>query len=284
MITKDIEIGKIKFDDNSRVNSHKQGQAELMASIKELGLLHPIVVSPAKKGYIVVCGHRRLGAFKKLSVAGNSLYKKIPATIMDKSSTKKMMIANIVENIQREDVSMAELGRYFLTLKTKHKMSTGEIAVATSKYHQYVEQAIRVFRLVPDEFVKDIKTGSQGGKKQGSITPNEAIAFTNFVKSCGPRKITIKNKILLLNKLKAKEIKASELSGIARGVNSGSALEEVLKSSIASKIHVVRLSVTDKTAKKFKKKHNTTVRGYIIKLLKSDKNLKLTKLDFIHVK
>ena len=115
-----------------------------MASIKSLGLMSPLTVteyknvfpeSKSKGKYVVIAGHRRLSALKKLG------YATAPCNLVEVSGVKDVILLNLTENIQRKNTTPFEEGRYFDTLMKKHDMTAQEIMVrigVTMNYVRYV--------------------------------------------------------------------------------------------------------------------------------------------------
>ena len=98
----DINIDEIRSNPyQPRTHFDEESLSELAASIKEHGLLEPIIVKKSIKGYELVAGERRTKASK---LAGLTT---IPAIIKD-FDDKQMMELALIENIQREDLSAIE--------------------------------------------------------------------------------------------------------------------------------------------------------------------------------
>ena len=82
----------------------KEKMEELTASIKENGVIQPILVVKDNNGYTIVAGERRWRAAKSAGL------KVIPAIIKDYTDVKKKQVA-LIENIQREDLNIVEVAR-----------------------------------------------------------------------------------------------------------------------------------------------------------------------------
>ncbi len=113
---------------------------ELISSIKENGLLEPIVVRRRENGYEIVCGGRRLNAAKKLGM------KYIPAVIRD-ASDREMLELALVENLQREDLNPLESAEAFCTLSKEFGLSHRDIAKKIAKDRVTVTNTIRLLSL-----------------------------------------------------------------------------------------------------------------------------------------
>ncbi len=120
------ELRYIKLDDISpnpeqpRRHFDEDSLKELAGSIKEHGILQPIVVSPHKGGFVIVAGERRWRAAK---LAGIS---KIPALVRTLSNQHKLELA-LIENLQRKDLNPLETATAYLKLKTQFSLTYEEI-------------------------------------------------------------------------------------------------------------------------------------------------------------
>jgi len=280
MEIQNIDVSKIKFEDNSRLKQTKSSSAQLMSSIKEQGLLHPVVVAKKNTGYVIVCGHRRLDAYKKLALVNKAKFKTIPAVINnDAKNEKKRMVLNLVENLQREDVSMLELGRYFEDLNKKHKLTINEISAATSKPTTFVRDAIQMYKVIPEQFADDIRPSSRGGIKKGKITPVAANSFANFVKVVGGKSVSKQNRIKILNKLKSKELGAKDMAQMARNVKAGTPMSTALRKQKKLTTYRFTLTVSASTERKAKSNTGKNLKDYIIDKILSDKKIGLKDTD-----
>lgn len=109
----DIELKKIQPNRlNPRLEFSKAGLDELADSIKQVGLLEPIIVRPKDDQYEVVVGERRYRASQQAGLDA------VPVIIRDYSDDEVMEL-NLVENIQREDLSAVEKGNLCKELLNK---------------------------------------------------------------------------------------------------------------------------------------------------------------------
>lgn len=115
---------------------------ELVDSIREQGILEPLVVAKTPAGYQIVAGERRWRAAK---IAGLTT---VPVVIK-KTSPRGMLEMSLVENVQREDLSPLERARGFSRLQTEFGIRTSEIAEKVGKSQPYVSNSLRLLTL-PD--------------------------------------------------------------------------------------------------------------------------------------
>lgn len=116
---------------------------ELADSIREHGILQPLVVRPFKDGlFELIAGERRLRAAK---LAG---LKTVPAVVRMATDRESLVIA-LVENIQREDISPLESARAYRTLIDKYGLTQEVLAQKVGKSRAAVANTIRLLKLPP---------------------------------------------------------------------------------------------------------------------------------------
>ena len=118
----------------------------LASSIKEHGVLQPIVVTKEDGKYKIVAGERRYRASKKAGL------KEIPAIVRTLDSQNRLEIS-IIENAQREDLNAIELATAYAKLKSQFNMTAGEIAEKVGKSESSVVGTMRLLNL-PDDVKK----------------------------------------------------------------------------------------------------------------------------------
>lgn len=128
--------------------------AELTESVREKGVLQPILLRPNGKGYLIVCGERRFHASKAAGKAD------IPAVIRTLSDDEALEL-QIIENLQRKDVHPMEEAVAFksLTERKKGPLSVEEIALRIGKNAMFVRQRLKLnalSKLWQSAFYKDI--------------------------------------------------------------------------------------------------------------------------------
>ena len=124
---------------------------ELAASIKQNGLLQPIVVRKSAKGYEVVAGERRLRAARKLGLL------KIPVVLNDVGDKEAMVLA-LVENVQREDLNPVEKAETYRRLIDEFDYTQEEVARSIGKDRVTVANLLRLLKL-PKEILQGLFEG-----------------------------------------------------------------------------------------------------------------------------
>lgn len=143
----EIEIAKIVRDEEQpRKNFSKSNLEELSASIKEHGILQPIVVMKVGDKYQIVAGERR---WRAAQLAGLT---KMPAIIRTLNAQNKLELS-IIENAQREDLNPIELATAYAKLKTQFNLTNDQIAERVGKSSASVVNTMRLLRL-PEEAKK----------------------------------------------------------------------------------------------------------------------------------
>jgi len=143
---KTISILENRFQ--PRQNYDEAKLEDLKASIKEKGVLQPILVRKHENGYEVVAGERRLRAAKALGI------EQVPVIIKNVTDREALVLA-LVENIQREELNAIEEAMGFKRLMEEFQFTQEAIAEAIGKDRSTVTNLLRLLRL-PDEIQKHV--------------------------------------------------------------------------------------------------------------------------------
>ncbi|WP_372653561.1 ParB/RepB/Spo0J family partition protein [Halobacteriovorax sp.] len=139
-----IEISEIKTNPNQPRKIFKEKELEeLSLSIKENGVIQPVIVVQLDKGYELVAGERRLRASK---LAGLT---KIPAVVKRATDREKMVMA-IIENVQRSDLNCVEEALAYYQLMDEYNLTQEEVAKKLGKERSTVANFLRVLKLPRD--------------------------------------------------------------------------------------------------------------------------------------
>lgn len=123
-----------------RKNFDEDTLQELSDSIKQVGMIQPILVQDRKDHYEIIAGERRWRAAK---IAG---LKEIPVIIRDYSEQEIMEIS-LIENIQREDLNPIEEAQAYKRLLTEFHLKQDEVAERVSKSRTAVTNSMRLLKL-----------------------------------------------------------------------------------------------------------------------------------------
>lgn len=138
--------------DQPRKHFDKEALEELAASIKENGVLQPILVREyAEDRYQIIAGERRFRASKLAEL------EEIPAIILDKDDRKAAEIA-LIENIQREDLNPIEEAMAFKALAEEYGLTQEELSEKVGKSRSAIANSTRLLDL-PDDILEMVANG-----------------------------------------------------------------------------------------------------------------------------
>ena len=113
---------------------------ELVSSIKQAGLLQPVVVRRTNGGYELIAGERRLRACQQLG------WERIPAVQRDADDRTLLTLA-LIENLQRDDLSPVDEARGYERLIAEFKLAQQDVADAVGRDRSTVANALRLLKL-----------------------------------------------------------------------------------------------------------------------------------------
>jgi ParB family chromosome partitioning protein len=116
--------------------------AELAVSIRQQGLLQPILVRPLGTQFELIAGERRLRAVRSLG------WNEIPALVR-RYTNEQALEAALIENLQREDISVVEEAQAYRRLLDEFGYAQAEIAQQTGKSRATISNTLRILQLPP---------------------------------------------------------------------------------------------------------------------------------------
>jgi len=137
-----IRTDKIKpnpYQPRSKFDEDKM--EELILSIKEKGIIQPVVVRPVGDGFELVAGERRLLAAQKLGM------EKLPAVVMEKLSKGEMLELSLIENLQREDLNPIDEAKGYKRLLNECGLSQKKLSERIGKDRSSVANTLRLLNL-----------------------------------------------------------------------------------------------------------------------------------------
>jgi len=158
--SKKIETNKVSINDltrnkfQPRKNFSKENLEELTNSIKEQGIIQPIVVRPDKSisgKYEIIAGERRWLA------AQNAGLHDVPVVILDVDDVKSLEVA-IVENVQRQDLNAIEEARGYQRLIAEFNYNQEKLSQFIGKSRSYIANSLRLLSL-PGEILLMVEQG-----------------------------------------------------------------------------------------------------------------------------
>lgn len=234
LLTTEIEPNK----NQPRKTFDKEKIETLAASIKEQGIIQPIVVTPQKNGrYMIVAGERRWRAAKKAGL------KKVPVIVKEYTQEEIAQIA-LVENLQREDLNPIEEAMGYRSLLEEYSLTQEAVSTITGKSRSAVANSIRLLSLDKDEqkLLLDGKITSGHARALLSIEDmslRKALAERIVNENLNVRQAEAAAKAMQKQKPSPKKKNPAVMAEITR-------LEESLASSLGTK---VKISHTKKKGK-----------------------------------
>lgn len=165
----EVEIDKVVRDENQpRKSFSEESLAELASSIKQHGILQPLVLIEEGEKYVIIAGERRWRAAKMAGLL------KVPAIVRTEDSQNRLELS-IIENAQREDLNPIELATAYVKLKTQFNMSVKEIAERVGKSEPSVMNTMRLLNLPDDAKKAMVEHGLSEGVMRPLITAEKSV-------------------------------------------------------------------------------------------------------------
>ena len=150
---REVEVGRLVPNRFQPRREFSEGSlAELAASIREQGVVQPIVVTPWGEKLEIVAGERR---WRAAAMAGLT---KVPVVWRERRSESDLLEVALVENIQREDLNPLDAAEAYARLKDEFRLSHEKIADRVGKDRTTVTNALRLLKL-PESVRQQIRSG-----------------------------------------------------------------------------------------------------------------------------
>jgi ParB family chromosome partitioning protein len=208
-MVKEIELKKIRPNRlNPRLDINIERLNELADSIKEVGLLEPIIVRPVNNEFEVVVGERRYRASQQAGL------EKVSA-IVRKYSDDEVVQLNLIENVQREDLSAIEKGKvckYLLEKYPEKYPSQMALADKIGVSHDTISLWLRTVEVVPQEVQKYVAPSTISREvPEGKIDYLTAVKVGRSVKEP-------KRRVEIIKKLAEKRLPVKERTQVIEKV------------------------------------------------------------------
>lgn len=182
---------------------------DLVDSIREHGVLEPLIVAKTPAGYQIIAGERRWRAAK---LAGMS---HVPAIIRE-TSPKGMLEMALVENVQRVDLNPLDRAKGFERLMNEFGLTTSEVAVRIGKSVAYVSNSIRLLTL-PDALKDGLLSGliSEGHARALAAIDDQSLmveAYKIILRESG----SVRRAEELARRMKSKSKQSMDRTGIRK--------------------------------------------------------------------
>ncbi len=223
----EIEIIRITPNPHQpRLHFDEEKLQELAASIKEHGIIQPIVVTKDNNQYEIIAGERRFQAAK---LAG---LQTVPVIVRDATERQKLELA-VIENVQRHDLDPIEEAKSYLKLAEDFDLSQEEVAAKMGKSRSAVANKLRLLHL-PVEIQKALIEGkiSEGHAKA-------ILALENSEKQRALFDLIIKNNLTVRQvENKTKEISVKTHKRIISVDPQIKALEDGISGKLGTKVKI----------------------------------------------
>ena len=154
---REVEIGRLVPNRFQPRREFAEGAlAELAASIREQGIVQPIVVTPRGEKLEIVAGERR---WRATAMAGLTT---VPVVWREQQSESDLLEVALVENLQREDLNPLDAAEAYARLKDEFRLSHERIADRVGKDRTTVTNALRLLKL-PSSVRDRIRSGLLSG-------------------------------------------------------------------------------------------------------------------------
>lgn len=141
----DIAVGDLQPNTHQpREEFDPEAVRELADSIRERGVIQPVVVRRRGSGYQLIAGERRLRAAKEAGL------ETVPAVMLDVGSDQEMMEISLIENVQREDLNPIEEARAYRALMETCFLTQEEVAQKVGRNRSTVTNTLRLLHLAEE--------------------------------------------------------------------------------------------------------------------------------------
>ena len=208
-----IEVSLIKPNPNQpRKIFDEEKLQELSASIKEHGLLQPIVVVEDEDGtYTLIAGERRLRAHKLANI------EEIKAIIVDKDEFKLRELA-LIENIQRDDLNIIELAFCYAQLLNEHNITHEELSKKVFKSRTSITNTLRLLQLSSyvQQFLATDKISAGHAKMMIGLTTEDQKKICDTILG---QKLSVRETEKLIKDLKEKDVSKLKKEEVTNSYN-----------------------------------------------------------------
>lgn len=210
---KKIEVSLIKPNPNQpRKIFDEEKLQELSYSIKEHGLLQPIVVVEDEDGtYTLIAGERRLRAHKLANI------EEIKAIIVDEDELKLRELA-LIENIQRDDLNIIELAFCYAQLLNEHNITHEELSKKVFKSRTSITNTLRLLQLSSyvQQFLATDKISAGHAKMMIGLTTEDQKKICDTIIG---QKLSVRETEKLIKDLKEKDTQKPKKEKVTNSYN-----------------------------------------------------------------
>ena len=209
-VKKTLRLSEIEPNREQQRKTFSEDSISALAdSIRQHGILQPIVVRPVGDVYQIVAGERRWRAAKMLGLD------EVPVIIKELSDIETMQIA-LIENLLRENLNPMEEANGFQDLIDKFNMTQEEVAKTVGRSRSSVANALRLLKL-PEEVQELVKKGDiSAGHAKALLAISDEKLMIETAEKCAEGNMTVR----AVEKLAAKESEPPEVPKSNKKVDS----------------------------------------------------------------
>lgn len=213
-----------------RAHINSEELIELTASVKEHGIIQPVIVTYDQQGdsYTLIAGERRLLAARQAGL------ETIPAIVREASEQQRLVIA-LIENVQRMDLNAMEAAEAYRQLAEDFKLSHEEIAHHVGKSRVAITNTLRLLKLPKDVQQALVDNKISEGHARALLTLPSPQAQSSAYKTILKRDLNVRQTEELVRKLTGQQVKTHSKPAQAPEI---SALEERLRTQLGTKVVV----------------------------------------------
>jgi ParB family transcriptional regulator, chromosome partitioning protein len=197
-VVEEISLDQIRVTEYQMRSAFDEKSIQSLSwSIKESGLIHPVLLLKEKKGYTLISGERRFRAVQLLG------HKTIPAIVKQIDSLTKDQQATLtaVENLQREDLSPLEQAKTYQVLMKTKKITDVELAEFFNFSTQHIRNYLRLLTTSPKvQQALQVRQVSEGQARL--LTTLDHDLQDQILKQIIEKELTVKEIIELIYKIK----------------------------------------------------------------------------------
>ena len=229
-----IEVDKIRPNRyQPRMNIDEGKLSELAESIKQQGIVQPVLVTPQDDHYELIAGERRWSAAKKASL------KVIPAIIREVSESDRFKIA-LIENIQREDLNPVEEAYAYDRIMKEFSMTQEMLSDELGCTRSALANKIRLIRL-PEEIKKEIAGGLLSeGHARALVTVSDAKAQKLLADKIIRNRLTVRETEKLVKSLSLRRYSKRKAASREKDADLMEQ-EEILQRKLGTKVEITPL-------------------------------------------
>jgi len=234
-----IEVNKILPNPyQPRKDFNENSLKELAESIRQYGVLQPLVVTRSEKitddgsvtvNYELIAGERRLRSAKLAGI------KEVPCVVRVGDDNRSKLELAIIENIQREDLNVVDRAKSFQQLAEEFNLSWTDIGKKVGKSREYVSNSVRILML-PQDILDALSAGkiSEGHTRPLLMLLEKPAEQITLFKEMMLRKMTVREAEALARRVAFEKIRKKALYMNPEVIDT----EDQLAESLGTRVHI----------------------------------------------